>query len=160
VWPRIADQIRSSLDPVDTNAEGAAQVLCHGDFTPSQVLLVGTTVCGVVDFDTVCWSDAAMDLGRFLAHLDLLVVKQGGQSAELLREQLASTFVAGYGDVVGVAALDEPFLARVALFRSWSLAVTALHACRSLKDRRLWIALSLLPTANNRTGKITHENMV
>ena len=57
----------------DTDGDRATQVLCHGDFTPSQVLLADHAVCGVVDFDTVCWSDSAIDLGRFLAQMELLV---------------------------------------------------------------------------------------
>jgi Phosphotransferase enzyme family len=161
VWPRTADQVRSMLDRVgSTDGDGAAQVLCHGDFTPSQVLLAGHAVCGVVDFDTVCWSDAAMDLGRFLAQLELLVIKDCGQLAEPIRKQLADSFLAGYGDSVGVTVIDQSFLERIALFRSLSLASTALHACRQLKERRLSLALSLLSTADYRTGKATHENMV
>ena len=105
VWPRTADQVRSMLDRVGSaDGDGAAQVLCHGDFTPSQVLLAGHAVCGVVDFDTVCWSDSAMDLGRFLAQLELLVIKDCGQSAEPIRKQLADSFLAGYGDSVGATA--------------------------------------------------------
>ena len=128
-------------------------MLCHGDFTPSQVLIDGHTVCGIVDFDTVCWGDAAMDLGRFLAHLDLLVTKELGQSAQPLREHLAHSLLAGYRDVVGVAGVDQSLLGRVALFRSMSLASTALHACRQLKERRMSLALSLLEyrQSNGRT---------
>jgi hypothetical protein len=161
VWPRTADHIRSTLDRLgSTDGDGTAQVLCHGDFTPSQVLLEGHAVCGVVDFDTVCWSDSAMDLGRFLAQLDLLVIKECGQRAEPIRKQLADSFLAGYGDSVGVPALDQQCLERIALFRSLSLASTALHACRQLKERRLSLALSLLRTADYRIGKATHEDMV
>ena len=161
VWPRTADEVRSMVDRLgSTDGDGVAQVLCHGDFTPSQVLLTGHAVCGVVDFDTVCWSDSAMDLGRFLAHLELRVIKECGQSAEPIRKQLADSFLAGYGDSVGVTVIDQPFLERIALFRSLSLASTALHACRQLKEHRLSLALSLLGTADYRTGKATHEDMV
>ena len=149
VWPRTADRVRSLLDRLSTKSEGSAQVLCHGDFTPSQVLIDGHTVCGIVDFDTVCWGDAAMDLGRFLAHLDLLVTKELGQSAQPLREHLAHSLLAGYRDVFGVAGVDQSLLGRAALFRSMSLASTALHACRQLKERRMSLALSLLSTAKN-----------
>jgi len=154
VWPRTADYVRSIMDPVGTDSDGAARALCHGDFTPSQVLLAGDTVCGIVDFDTVCWSDPAMDLGRFLAHLDLLVTKECGQSAEPIRKQLADSFVSGYSDSAGVSVMDRQFLDRIARFRSLSLASTALHACRQLKERRLSLALSLLSTANYRTEMI------
>jgi Ser/Thr protein kinase RdoA (MazF antagonist) len=100
VGPRTAEQVRFMVDRLGSNdGDGTAQVLCHGDFTPSQVLLEGHPVSGIVDFDTVCWSHSAMDLGRFLAQL--LVTKECGQSAEPIREQLADSFLAGYRDSVG-----------------------------------------------------------
>jgi hypothetical protein len=165
VWPRTAEHVRSLLhrvghwDRVGSDGDGTASVVCHGDFTPSQVLLARDTVCGVVDFDTVCWSEEAMDLGRFLAHVDLLVTKDCGESAAPIRRQLADSFVAGYADSVGVT-VDESLFGRIALFRSLSLASTALHACRQLKERRLVLALSLLSTANDPTGKARYENLV
>ncbi len=185
VWPRIADQVRSLLDRAATEDDGHGQVLCHGDFTPSQVLLTGRTVSGIVDFDTVCWSDSAMDLGRFLAHLDLLVTKDAGRSAEPVRKQLGDIFMDGYREAMGRGISDRPFLERVSVFRGVSLASTALHACRQLKERRMSLALSLLSpaglrpanrspasvgpahlsrahlsTATNRIGTTAHEDMV
>ena len=156
LWPQTADRIRSSWDRVETETESeGAHVLCHGDFTPSQILLVGHTVSGIVDLDTACWGESAMDLGRFIAHLDLLITKERGQSAEPLREQLGHSFLAGYGDAVGAAAIDQQLQRRIALFRSASLVLTALHACRQLKERRMNLALSLLDTANNRMERTT-----
>ena len=156
VWPEVADDVRSRLDRLEimdrlTEGVGAGAVLSHGDFTPSQVLFAGDTVCGVVDFDTVCWGEEAMDLGRFLAQLDLVVTKDAGRSADHLRDRLAEGFVSGYSESPGVAGDDESLRERIGLFRSLSLASTALHACRQLKQRRLNLALSLLslPTYNS-----------
>jgi Ser/Thr protein kinase RdoA (MazF antagonist) len=164
VWPQIADQVRSLLDRVGLDGNGLAAVLCHGDFTPSQVLLSGDTVCGVVDFDTVCWGEEAMDLGRFVAHLDLLVTKEHGESATPIRQRLADRFLAGYADSAALPDPGEPFLRRVDAFRSLSLASTALHACRQLKERRMRLALSLLDlstsTAHYRPGKAFHDHLV
>ena len=147
VWPRTAQQIRALLSRVADQPDEDARVLCHGDFTPSQILLSGHAVSGIVDFDTVCWSDAAMDVGRFLAHLDLLVAKAAGRSAEPIRRQLGDMFLNAYGEAMGRSVSDRSFVQRVALFRSLSLASTALHACRQLKERRLSLALSLLSPA-------------
>ena len=170
VWPETADDVRSRLDHLEitdrvgTDGEESAAVLCHGDFTPSQVLFSGDAVCGIVDFDTVCWSEEAMDLGRFLAQLDLVVTKDAGRSADHLRVQLAEGFVAGYGESAGVPVGDESFRERIALFRSLSLASTALHACRQLKQRRLNLALSLsvCPLLPPTLGpeRLTHEDLV
>jgi hypothetical protein len=105
-----------------------------------------------------------MDLGRFLAHLDLLVAKEYGASTTPLRQQLADSFLAGYADAAPHLVADEPFFGRVAAFRSLSLASTALHACRQLKERRMRLALSLLDlstsTAHYRPGKAPHDHLV
>ena len=159
VWPRTADQVRSLLGRADMDAGGHDKVLCHGDFTPSQILLTGHTVSGIVDFDTVCWSDSAMDLGRFLAHLDLLVTKDAGRSAEPIRRRLGDTFMAAYGEAIGPGVSDRSFLKRVALFRSFSLASTALHACRQLKERRLSLALSLLSPVPHSPVQLTPAHL-
>ena len=142
VWPAVADQVRTMLDPVRFDDEEAAPVLCHGDFTPSQILLDGGAVSGVVDLDTAGWGEAAMDVGRFLAQLDLVVTKELGHSAGRRRKELGSAFIAGYRDVAGV---DQSLLRRAARVRSMSLARTALRSCRQLKERRMGLAMSLLP---------------
>ena len=168
VWPRTVDHVRSLLDRAGVDralgaragTAGAAPVLCHGDFTPSQVLLTDQAVCGIVDFDTVCRGEEAMDVGRFLAHLDLLITKDCGLSAGPIRQQLADSFLTGYAGSLGITVTDQPSLDRIAGFRSLSLASTALHACRQLKERRLHLALSLLSTGNDRTGKAPHEDLV
>ena len=165
VWPKIADQVRSRVQGFDTEPGSAAEVLCHGDFTPAQVLLADNTVCGLVDFDTVCRSEPAMDLGRFLAHLDLLVVKEFGPAAAPMAEQLAEGFLSGYNDALDLSVVEEPFWSRVSLFRALSLASTALHACRQLKQRRADLALALLSAADHNTDHLTgkaaaHEHLV
>jgi hypothetical protein len=150
VWPSTVDIVRSGLDnTAGRSSQATAHVLCHGDYTPSQVLFADDAVSGLVDFDTVCWGDPAMDLGRFLAHLDLLVAKGGGHLEEPWARQLATQFLGGYGEPTGRKVHDQPFLRRIAVFRTIALAFSALHACRQLKEHRLNLALSLLSTAEN-----------
>jgi aminoglycoside phosphotransferase (APT) family kinase protein len=156
VWPEQAEHIRGLIDKTlrDT-AEPPTSVLCHGDFTPSQVLVADGGVTGIVDFDTVCWGDPASDLGRYLAHLDLLATKVAGLDAEPLTTALAAAFIRGYLDATtGRWPADRTLGRRIALYRSLSLARTALHACRQLKDDRLNLALLLLHTADHRTERV------
>jgi aminoglycoside phosphotransferase len=166
VWPEQADRVRRLVTALVRHAAPAPRlVVCHGDFTPSQLLLVrgsGDTgrpdqvsLGGLVDLDTVCWADPALDLGRFLAHVDLLATKTGGQAAERCSAEVAGVLLGAYreratGDGRDVRELGR----RVAVFRGLSLARTALRSCRQLKDDRFSIAHSLLETAHTWTGKV------
>lgn len=149
-WPDTADLVRAGLDRGTAGvADASTPVLCHGDYTPSQVLFTDGAVSGLVDLDTVCWGDPAMDLGRFLAHLDLGIAKAGGSFAEPWAARLGSHFLAGYGEAAGRRGLDSALLNRTRANRSIGLAFSALHACRALKEHRLDLALSLLNTADD-----------
>src|SRR5439155_1469435 len=50
--------------------------LSHGDFTHSQLIFSGER-CGLVDFDTVCRAEPALDLAQFLAYLRMNARKAG-----------------------------------------------------------------------------------
>jgi ABC-type multidrug transport system fused ATPase/permease subunit len=140
-WPEVAASVMDCIAPPDSFTEVAPPVLCHGDFTPSQVLLHGGTP-GVVDLDTLCLSDPALDLGRFLAQLDLLAAKGGGERAAGLAEDLAHDFLRGYGEAAAKAPPADQ--GRIHLYKAISLARSALHSCRQLKEDRFDTALSLL----------------
>lgn len=145
VWPEWADRVRRRL-PVSLGElpESAEPVLSHGDFTPSQVLL-GDGTRGVTDLDGVCWADPALDIGRFLACLAMLTAKGPDRDNGTLVPQLTAAFLDGYGGTTAIRALPGPHPARrVSLYRRVSLARTALHACRQLKDDRFARAVTLL----------------
>jgi aminoglycoside phosphotransferase (APT) family kinase protein len=130
-------------------------VLCHGDFTPSQLLVDGARLSGLVDLDTVSWSDPALDLGRFLAHVDLLATKTSGPASEQYQIEIAGSLLRTYCRAwSGRDVLSRGLVRRVAVFRGLSLASSALRACRQLKDDRLRSALSLLDTANDWNRKV------
>ncbi|MGH8965269.1 MAG: phosphotransferase family protein, partial [Actinomycetes bacterium] len=144
VWPAVAEQVRRRIDLLPGGVPDAPDlVLSHGDFTPSQVLLDGHTPA-VVDFDTLCWADPALDLGRYLAQLELLGLKFGGPSAGPLVELLIGEFLDGYGEATARAASGAAAADRIAFFKATTLARTALNSCRQLKSYRLDLALSLL----------------
>jgi aminoglycoside phosphotransferase (APT) family kinase protein len=140
VWPEAAASVMECIDARARSTEPVARVVCHGDFTPSQVLFDGGTP-GLVDLDTLCLGDPALDLGRFLAHLQLLVAKSGGEHAAGLADDLAQDFLRAYGEELGATPADE---GRIRLYQVTSLARSALHSCRQLKQDRFDTALSLL----------------
>jgi thiamine kinase-like enzyme len=124
--------------------------LSHGDFTHSQLLFDGTT-SGLVDFDTVCQAEPALDLGHFLAYLRLAVLKAqkaAGLPADALAGQLSShfieTYVAAIGDK-GDKRIDQAqLLTRLPLYEVISLLRIALHSWQKLKGGRLDQVMALL----------------
>jgi hypothetical protein len=149
-WPDVAAAVGSAVDGALAAATTAPDmVLSHGDFTPSQVLLDGSGTA-VVDLDTLCWADPALDLGRFLAHLELLAVKQGGEAATPVVHDLTRAFLDGYSGAGARTAAAAEANERVALYRGTTFARTALRASRQLKEYRVGLALSLLDSITTR----------
>ena len=146
VWPEVADDLRGRVDGLFWNAPDVPHlVLSHGDFTPSQVLIEGGSAA-IVDLDTLCWADPALDLGRYLAHLDVLATKLSGHDARPLVDDLSEAFVQSYS--AAAPATSAGIVDRVGFYRALTLTRTAVHACRQTKDRRLDVALSLLDTVH------------
>ena len=86
------------------SAPGAAKTdalsLCfsHGDFTYTQLIFEGRQ-CGLVDFDTVCQAEPALDLGQFMAYQRLAIRKDQRPDAplsEAATEQLCGQFLNAY----------------------------------------------------------------
>jgi aminoglycoside phosphotransferase (APT) family kinase protein len=71
--PEVADLVIPVLERLLTVSEA----VCHGDFTPKN-LLVHSAGFTLVDYETAHYGDPTMDLGLFLAHLLLKAVKHGG----------------------------------------------------------------------------------
>ncbi len=149
VWPEVADDLRGRVDGLFWNApEVPNLVLSHGDFTPSQVLLEDGSA-SIVDLDTLCWADPALDVGRYLAHLDVLATKLKGHDARPLVDDLSEAFVESYSAAAPATATG--LVDRVGFYRALTLTRTAVHACRQTKDRRLDVALTLLDTVHTDT---------
>jgi Phosphotransferase enzyme family len=143
VWPDVAARVRRQVDVLAVAPlERSKVVLSHGDYTPSQVLPDHDGIA-VVDLDTLCWAEPALDIGRFLAHLQLLVAKATGDPCAPLAVDLTEAFLRGYREDGARAAADLDGH-RISFYIGTTLARTSLHACRQLKDRRLEIAQHLL----------------
>jgi aminoglycoside phosphotransferase (APT) family kinase protein len=64
--PEVAD----AVEPLIRHMLTAEESLCHGDYTPKNMLALGHEFT-LVDYETAHFGDPAMDLGLFLAHLVL-----------------------------------------------------------------------------------------
>ena len=138
LWPDVAAHLAAVLDELVDQARRAPEpppVFCHGDLTPSQVLIDPGGGDGLVDFDAAARAEPALDLGRYRCYLRLALARAGSAAGAVLAEQ----FLAGYAE----HAVPAP-AGRVALHERLSLVRVAARACVQLKSGRLRTALSLL----------------
>lgn len=118
----------------------------HGDFTHTQLIFEGT-VGGLVDFDTICQAEPALDLGQFTAYLRLAVTKAtaAGTAAEEDADQLCLYFLQTYGQTVGYAQSTVAYLhERAQIYEVVSLLRIALHSWQKLKAVRLEQVMTIL----------------
>jgi hypothetical protein len=139
-WLRRAEVCLKGTDPLPP-------AFSHGDFSHTQVLFEGAR-CGLVDFDTVCQAEPALDLGHFLAYLRLSIAKARGSASSLhddLADQLSARFLDAYVAAASDGLRDEARLrARVPAYEVISLVRLALHSWRKFKPSRLAYVLTLL----------------
>jgi hypothetical protein len=124
--------------------------LSHGDFTAGQVLLDGVDQVGLVDTDTLCLAEPALDVGRFLAYLHVTGVRRSRAAWPLLAD-LTALFVDAYLDArgpFGGAGARRLFLERTAAYHALTLARIGASACRQLKDARLATVLQVMSAGN------------
>jgi 5-methylthioribose kinase len=70
-------EVAHAVAPVIEQMLTVKEAVCHGDFTPKN-LLVHAAGFTLVDYETAHYGDPTMDLGLFLAHSLLKAVKHGG----------------------------------------------------------------------------------
>ncbi len=107
--PEHADPIRSAFPEVAARldkAAGARPALIHRDFHDKQVLVTPSTTT-VIDFDTLALGDPALDVGNYLAHVDLW--RPPGKAGR----RLAAAFLDGYAR----EGADDGFAERVDAYR-------------------------------------------
>jgi aminoglycoside phosphotransferase (APT) family kinase protein len=135
---RLADVSREAAEPA------LPSVLAHGDFTSAQILFDGP-LSGLIDLDTVCMAEPALDLGQFVGYLDLTAAKArvsagrpGGSADELSQLFLDDYLRANDG------LADSRLYARVAAYRTLALVRVAVRSWRQLKPARVRLATDLL----------------
>jgi 5-methylthioribose kinase len=104
--PHLAD----ALDGLIADLVQRREALCHGDYTPKNLLIHATGVT-FIDHETACWGEPAMDLGLCLAHLLLKAIHRPAQRADYFA--LVLSFWQGYREQIRFCAPAE--LARRAI---------------------------------------------
>ena len=118
----------------------------HGDFTHTQIIFEGT-VGGLVDFDTICQAEPALDLGQFTAYVRLAVAKAtaAGTATEEDAEQLCLYFLQAYGQAIDYTQNTITYLhERTQIYEVVSLLRIALHSWQKLKAVRLEQVMTIL----------------
>jgi ABC-type multidrug transport system fused ATPase/permease subunit len=150
ISPELGAQLQAWLARVEAAAgrsDSLPPCLSHGDFTHTQVLFDGVA-SGLVDFDTVCQAEPALDLGQFLAYLRLEAQKAQQEAAvapTALAEPLWAGFLDTYLALADVRREDEALLRRrVTIYELVSLLRIALHSWQKLKGTRIENVMAVL----------------
>jgi aminoglycoside phosphotransferase (APT) family kinase protein len=150
ISPELGARLQSWLEQAITYAGRSTPLpLCfsHGDFTYTQ-LIFDDQQSGLVDFDTVCQAEPALDLGQFLAYQQLAILKDQPRDAPMPAaaiQQLCDIFLDTYIAQRGASIGNEQQLRdRTALYQVLMLLRLAIHSWQKLKISRLEHALTLL----------------
>jgi thiamine kinase-like enzyme len=150
ISPDLGMQLEAWLEQISAYAEqsDALQLsFCHGDYTYTQIIFEGRQA-GLVDFDSVCQAEAALDLGHFLAYLKvagLKAQKVAGSDSRALVAELSDRFMLAYLNAMGGRVEDtERLRIRVAVYQMISLLRRALRSWQKFKGSRLENALALI----------------
>ena len=160
VLPDLGSQLLSHLDRVTAYAATVeALPLCfsHGDFTYTQLIFNGEET-GLVDFDTVCQAEPALDLGQYLAYQRLAILKDQNPASPMPPEEterLCELFLNSYIVASEGRLGDERSLrARISVYEMISLMRLALHSWQKLKGSRLKYSMTLLEERMACLGKM------
>jgi ABC-type multidrug transport system fused ATPase/permease subunit len=162
IAPELGARFQSWLERIETYAEESdpLDLQCsHGDYTYSQIIFDGKQ-SGLVDFDTICQAEAALDLGQFLAYLKAATHKaQKLASSEPadLGGRLGEHFLQAYVQAAGGQIADvERLRIRTSVYEAVSLMRMSLHSWQQLKPSRLANAIALLEGAVDRLPQLDY----
>lgn len=143
VSPGLADRLDGWLEAAEQRpgAGPAPAVFAHGDYSYTQLIFDGNRA-GLVDFDTVCMAEPGLDLGHFLAYLDM-AGRKAGVPDQAVVTGLRDHFLASYLQASGLADGDE-LLDRTFGYETLSLLRLAAHSWAKLKPKRLLLVLAAL----------------
>lgn len=139
-WLTLADEVDDDVPPLPL-------VLSHGDFRYTQLSSDGEHT-GLVDFDTICQAEPALDLGQFIAYQRLTILKEQNPEQPFsteATEALCASFLDAYGLATHDWMKDEAALrARVLAYEVVTLIRYGVHSWQKLKGSRLELTLNLL----------------
>jgi ABC-type multidrug transport system fused ATPase/permease subunit len=150
IYPELGNQLCTWLEQAVEYAHNIPEMmLCfsHGDFTYTQLIFDGKAG-GLVDFDTICQAEPALDLGQFLAYQRLAIFRDQSPEAPFpadLTEKLCEIFIKTYIELSHEWVVSENDLRnRVYVYELISLIRLTLHSWQKLKGSRLEQTLQLL----------------
>jgi 5-methylthioribose kinase len=91
--PDVAERVQPLIERMRT----LRLALCHGDFSPKNLLLHDGRFT-LVDYETGHWGDCTMDIGFFLSHLLLKAIHRSDRRESIF--ELTRAFWRGYESVV------------------------------------------------------------
>ncbi len=94
----LAEHVRALLRSVGESPRGDARpphCVVHRDFHEKQIHIGPDARIGLLDFDTLCLGEPAVDIGNFLAHTELRAIQGRHTWAQAAHAQRA--FLDGYG---------------------------------------------------------------
>jgi hypothetical protein len=137
----------NSVTALAAASEPLPACFSHGDFSPSQ-LLFSSDQCSLIDFDTICQAEPALDLGQFLAYLRLAARKAAEPASadgREITERVCARFVDAYVRECDLGPGAESILRRrVRLYEIVSLLRLVFHSWRKFKGERLAFAVELV----------------
>jgi thiamine kinase-like enzyme len=164
VSPALGARFQGWLERIETYAEESDPLrpcLSHGDFTHAQLIFDGAR-SGLVDFDTICQAEPALDLGQFLAYLRVATHKAGKAAAadsKALGERLGEQFLAAYLEAMGPRIEDaERLRVRAMVYQVISLLRMALHSWQQIKPARIENAVAVLQETLDALPQLDYES--
>jgi 5-methylthioribose kinase len=97
-------EVAEAIEPIVAQMLSTQEALCHGDFTPKNILVHNSNFV-LVDYETAHFGDPTMDLGLFLAHLLLKAVRAPHQLPEFF--SLIRAFWRAYCEKVKYCPLED-----------------------------------------------------
>jgi energy-coupling factor transporter ATP-binding protein EcfA2 len=150
IMPELGEKCLEWLGQISETAHAGQPLplaFSHGDYTHTQIIFSGKEA-GLVDFDTVCQAEPALDLGQFLAYQRLSIYKeqpQKGISVAQVAEQISQLFISAYLEAAKDWISDPTALTtRVEIYELISLLRLAVHSWQKLKGSRLQAAIDVL----------------
>jgi hypothetical protein len=146
ISPTLAGWLAAAVSDVEewlADSRPMQPRLCHGDLRHSQILSDGSARA-LVDLDTLCQAEPALDLGHFLAYLRLSAAR-GPAPVQGMADELVDRFLTAYVAAEKPPdATDAVLRARVAACEAVALVRLAIHSWQKLKPARVATVITLL----------------
>lgn len=97
--------------------------LIHGDAHPENVIKVGSKKISMIDFNDMCLSDFARDLGCFLQQFEYMAMRKIGDREFI--DQMKDLFLDSYLKEAKIK-IDKDLQSRIDNYYNWTMARTAI----------------------------------